>query len=141
MDPIALLLPVAGIGLILLVVWLTGGVRHARIADAEAARRQVALDWPEFRSEQVLLDRDGRAGLLIGAAGQYLAAVYAIGDRIASRLLAPADVRRCRLVQDDEVALELADLGAARIALRLADGAAAAACLQKLDAWRSGARP
>jgi hypothetical protein len=85
----------------------------------------------------VLLDRDGRAGLLIGTDGKYLAAVYAIGDRIASRLLAPADVRRCRLVNDNVVALDLVDLGAGHIAVKLEDAAAAASCLRRLDAWRA----
>src|SRR5579859_2837636 len=96
LDPIALLVPVAGIGLILLVVWLTGGLRRSRIGDGEAARRQVALDWPEFRPAEVLLDRDERTALIASVDGAQLAALAVVGSEIACRLVSPADVTDCR---------------------------------------------
>ena len=63
MSPLDLILPVGGIALIVLVVWLVGGLRNASIDDADTVRRHLALDHPEFEPGELRLAADKRSAL------------------------------------------------------------------------------
>ena len=65
MSPLDLILPVGGIALIVLVVWLVGGLRNASIDDADTVRRHLALDHPEFEAGELRLAADKRSALIL----------------------------------------------------------------------------
>ena len=115
------LAPVAVMALIA-VSWLAGGWRDAVIDSADAARARLAADTSQddaaALAARVLLSTDGRAALLtraVGAsadgqiddqadkqadkqagalAGDRIAAVVALGDRLVTRHLTPGLVRQ-----------------------------------------------
>jgi hypothetical protein len=140
MDPLAFALPVAGIGLILAVVWLTGGYRTVRLDEA-LVRRRLAEDQPGFEPAAIALDRGGAAALAAGADGRRFALAFAVGDRIATRLLGPADLGEVRVREaTDGATLELDTGDFARRRFRLALAAdEAAAWRSRLDALARGA--
>ncbi|HMK71680.1 MAG TPA: hypothetical protein VK442_11970 [Xanthobacteraceae bacterium] len=132
MSPLDLILPVAGIALIVLLVWLTGGRRSASIADTDAVRRHLALDHPDFEPGDLRLAVDKRSALVVDRGERRTAVLFALGDRITIRLLAPGDLAGVT-ARDGDLTLTLADLGARRIALRLGDAEAARAWAARLD--------
>lgn len=88
-----MLLPLAGVGLIVLVCWLAGGLTNAEIADEDTARARIHQDEPGFDAARVLLGRDRRAALLADAPGDGIAAVVAFGDKLVTRRLGRGTVR------------------------------------------------
>ncbi len=84
-------LPLGGIALILALVWLTGGRRRARIADADAAR--AVLSQPElgFIPARISVAADGAAAIAADTAGR-LGLVFPVGAKLAARVLLPADL-------------------------------------------------
>ena len=132
MSPLDLILPVAGISLIILVVWLAGGLRSASIDDAETVRRQLALDHPEFKSGDLRLAADRRSALAVDRSERRIAVLFALGDRVTIRILAPGDLAGV-VARGGDLVLSLTDLGARRIDLRLGDAEAAQAWAVRLD--------
>lgn len=132
MSVIDLIIPVAGIGLIVLAVWLTGGLRTAALADVDAARRRIALDQPDFAVGDVVVARDRRGALAFDRAGDQLAILFAVGDRMTSRVIRPEDLRRCHAAGADLV-LTFVDLGAGRLVLHFATSAEAAGSADRLE--------
>jgi hypothetical protein len=131
-SPLDLILPLAGIALIVLVVWLTGGLRSATIDDGETVRGQLALDHPEFDPGDLRLAADKRSALAVDRAERRIAVLFALGDRVTIRIVAPGDLAGV-LARGGDLVLNLADLGARRIVLRLDDAEAAHAWAARLD--------
>ncbi len=92
MSPLDLILPVAGIALIILVVWLTGGLRSARIDDGETVRRHLAVDHPDFEPGDLRLAADQRSALVLDRGERRIAVLFALGDRVTIRMAAPGDL-------------------------------------------------
>jgi len=138
MSPLELAIPVGGIALIVLVVWLLGGMRTASLGDEAAARARIALDHPEIAIADLVMARDRLSALGFAGDGAGLVAVVAVGDRAAVRVLRPPEVRNARL-RGADLALTLTDLGAPRLVFRLTDGAAAHAALERVERWRAQA--
>ena len=132
MSPLDLILPVAGIALIILVVWLAGGLRSASVDDAEAVRRHLALDHPEFEPGELRLAADKRSALAVDRGERRIAVLFALGDRVTIRIVAPGDLAGAAAHGGDLV-LTLTDLGARRIVLRLGDAELAQAWAARLD--------
>lgn len=131
MSPLDLILPVAGIALIVLVVWLTGGLRNVSIADTDAVRRHLALDHPDFEPGDVRLAADKRSALAVGGERQ-IAVLFALGDRITIRLLGPGDLAGAA-ARGGDLILTLTDLGVRRMVLALGDAETARAWAARLD--------
>ncbi len=114
------LLPVAGIALILALVWLTGGRRQARLADLATARRLLAQPELGFSPAEIVLAEDGAAALAMDAAGR-LALVFPAGARLAARPLKPGEVTRHHLeaLPDGRARLHLVTRGPGGQALAL----------------------
>lgn len=132
MSPLDLILPVAGIALIILVVWLAGGLRSASIDDAETVRRHLALDHPEFDPGDLRLAADRRGALAVDRSERRIAVLFALGDRVTIRILAPGDLAGV-VARGGDLVLTLTDLGAHRIVLRLGDAEAAQVWAARLD--------
>lgn len=132
MSPLDLILPVAGIALIVLVVWLAGGLRSASIGDAETVRCQLALDHPEFEPGELRLAADKRGALAVDRGERRIAVLFALGDRVTIRIVAPGDLAAAAAHGGDLI-LTLTDLGARRIVLRLGDAETAQAWAARLD--------
>ncbi len=132
LNPFLLALPVAGIALILLVIWLTGGLKSARV-DRAAALARLAEDLPDFHAGSLTVDTDGRLALARAAAGDELALVFAVGSRLATRKLKPRDLRAARTRPDPggtRLILQTGDFARSRFELVLPDAEAA-----PLAAW------
>ena len=132
MSPLDLILPVGGIALIVLVVWLVGGLRSASIEDADAIRRYLALDHPEFEAGELRLAADKRSALILDRGERRSAVLFALGDRVTVRIVAPGDLAGVG-ARGDDLVLTLTDLGARRLILRLGDAEAAQAWAARLN--------
>ena len=120
MNPIVMLIPLGGIALILLAVWLTGGARRARL-DRALVLRRLDEDLPDFAAAEVSIDADGATAIAAARDGA-LALVFAAGDKVAVRPLAPRDIRRVaqETVGDAvRLVLDTGDFTHGRFALRL----------------------
>jgi len=137
-SPLDLILPVGGIALIVLVVWLVGGLRNASIDDTDAVRRQLALDHPEFEPGELRLAADKRSALILDRSERRSAVLFALGDRVTVRIVAPGDLAGVGACGGDLV-LTLTDLGARRLILRLGDAEAAQVWAARLDRLLIGA--
>ncbi len=138
MSPLDLILPVGGIALIVLVVWLVGGLRNASIGDAEVVRRQLALDHPEFAPGELRLAADKRSALILDCSERRSAVLFALGDRVTVRIVAPGDLAGVG-ARGGDLVLTLTDLGARRLILRLGDAEAAQAWAARLGCLLIGA--
>lgn len=98
-------IPLAGIALILLLVWLTGGRRQARLdAGTEAA---ILLAAPEtgFMAEQIAVSQAGDCAIARDGQG-HVAMVFASGAKLAIRKLQRDEIATVTLTpQDDGSAL------------------------------------
>jgi hypothetical protein len=121
-NPITLLVPLIGIALILLAVWLTGGTRRARLDRALVVRR-LAEDLPGFAATEIVIDADGANALAASADGQGFALVFTAGDKVAVRPLAAGDRRRVA-VAGDGLMIDTGDFTHGRFALTLPGAAA-----------------
>lgn len=135
LSPALLVLPVAGIALILLVIWLTGGLKSASVDRATALAR-LAEDLPDFRTGTLIVDAGGRLALARAAAGDDLALVFAVGNRLATRRLKCGDVRAAQAPADaggTRLSLRTGDFARSRFELLLPEAEAAA-----FAAWLGG---
>lgn len=83
--------PLAGILLILLLVWLTGGTRHARLADGHDAAALLAAPETGFTASDIAVSADGDCAIARDPAG-HMAVVFASGAKLAARRLRPAEI-------------------------------------------------
>ena len=138
MSPVELALPVVGILAILALVWLTGGLQSASIADTDAAKRRLAEDAPGLAVAEAVLAQDRRIALLAATGDAAFALVFAAGNKLATRVLKPAALRA---VAAEGTALTLAtdDFGRHRFRLELGDAAMASAWAARLESFRAQA--
>ncbi|HZB93916.1 MAG TPA: hypothetical protein VE397_20880 [Stellaceae bacterium] len=134
-NPATLLVPLIGIALILAAVWLTGGARRARLDPALVLRR-LAEDLPAFLPGEVAIDAENMQALVAAADGSAPAIVFAAGDKLVVRLLAPGELRRVALA-GDRLLIDTGAFTHGRFALALPGAAARWAAL--LRAGRSAA--
>lgn len=132
LNPFLLVLPVAGIALILLVIWLTGGLKSARV-DRAGALARLAEDLPDFAAGSLAIDTDGRLAVARAASGDELALVFAVGSRLATRKLRARDLRAAHLRPGPggtQLILQTGDFARSNFELRLPEAEAA-----PLAAW------
>jgi hypothetical protein len=116
-NPITLLIPLIGIALILLAVWLTGGTRRARL-DRTLVLRRLAEDLPGFAAAEIVIDADGANALAASAEGRGFAIVFAAGDKVVVRSLARRDWRRIT-VSGEGLVIDTGDFAHGRFVLAL----------------------
>jgi hypothetical protein len=116
-NPITLLIPLIGIALILLAVWLTGGTRRARL-DRALVLRRLTEDLPGFAAAEIVIDAPAANALAASADGRSFAIVFAAGDKVVVRSLAPRDWRSIT-VSGDGLVIDTGDFAHARFALAL----------------------
>ncbi len=121
-QPITLLVPLAGIALILAAVWLTGGSQGARL-DGGLMRRRLAEDAPQFVPSEIVLAADGAAGLAADADGTSLMLVFIAGDKVVTRRLGRGEVRQAGATQG-VLTIDTGDFAHRRFALDLGADAA-----------------
>jgi len=97
------------------IAYALGFRQPARIADEAALRALIAEAEPNARIANAYVDQRGRAGLAELADSRWAAAV-AIGDRIALRVFAHADIRR----DGAKLRARFSDAGFPDLTLRLA---------------------
>jgi len=83
--------PLGGIALILLLVWLTGGRRQAVITGPGEATVLLATPETDFSASQIVVSQAGDVALASDAGGR-IAVVFACGDRLAARKLSHNDI-------------------------------------------------
>jgi hypothetical protein len=91
-------------------------------------------DWsrPEFDPGDLQLAADRRSALAVDRAERRIAVLFALGARITIRIVAPGDLAGLR-ARGGDLVLDVADLGASRIVLRLDDAEAADAWAMRLE--------
>lgn len=99
---------VVGVSGVVLIVHLTGGSVHARLADEAAARARFAVDFPEPEVTAAFLTADGEAAFLALADGR-VGIVQAIGSKFLTRIVAARDLAEAPRVEDAAVTLHLRD--------------------------------
>lgn len=120
-DPLSLLVPLLGIALILLAVWLTGGARRARL-DRALVLARLGEDLPDFAAGEMAIAADGGSAIVADAGGA-LALVFAAGDKVVVRTLERGGARRVT-VEGELLTLDTGDFTHGRFALRLPGEAA-----------------
>ncbi|WP_370154388.1 hypothetical protein [Ferrovibrio sp.] len=95
--------PLAGIALILLLVWLTGGRHRAAIAAPAEAAALLALPETGFAAAEIAVSRDGSTALARDAAG-HIAVVFGSGARLAARRLPRGEVVQVAVDRDADQA-------------------------------------
>ncbi len=118
MSPLELVMPVGGVALILLVVWLTGGLRSASLADAASVRDLLAASHPGVAYDDIAVAADRRSAVAVAASGREAVLVLAVGDRITTRIIAPGDLAAVRSI-GETVLVTFADLGVRRVRMTL----------------------
>ena len=126
MNPITLLIPLGGIALILLAVWLAGGARRARL-DRALVLRRLDEDLPDFAATEICIDAD--AATAIAAAGDgALALIFVAGDKVVVQRLTARDIRRVaqdRSGDDARLVIDTGEFTHSRVALKLSAAEAA----------------
>jgi hypothetical protein len=126
-NPVTMLIPLGGIALILLAVWLTSGARHTRL-DRALVLRRLDEDLPGFAAAEVSIDADGATAIAATADGVSLAVIFVAGDKVVVRSVAPRDVRRFsrQPMRDGErLIIDTGDFTHGRVTLRLSAAEAA----------------
>lgn len=100
MDPTEFILPLAGIALIVVLVWLTGG---ARLYPMSKAAANAALQAEDLNAERISIGRTGRTGLAWLAARQRIALLRRMGRDIGVTVLEPGDISRLDIRGDPPV--------------------------------------
>src|SRR5690348_13366436 len=91
-NPITLLIPLGGIALILVAVWLTGGARRARL-DRALVLRRLDEDLPDFAATEISIGADAATAIALADDGA-LALIFIAGDRVVVRPLPAHDIGR-----------------------------------------------
>jgi hypothetical protein len=121
-NPLTLLVPLIGIALILMAVWLTGGARRA-LLDRALVLRRLAEDLPDFVAGEMAIDSDRAQALVAAADGANHAVVFVAGDKVVVRPLERRALRRVA-VERDELVIETDDFAHGCFALALPGEAA-----------------
>lgn len=128
MDPTAFILPLAGIALILLLVWLARG---SGSVDLDSANVDAALAAEELNAVRTTVSADRKSGLAWLAGEDRLAVIRSMGDDVGVTVLAPEDVSRIRIEGAPPVlTLYFRSLGQSALRLRFEDE-------RDLDRWRA----
>lgn len=98
MDPSEFILPLAGIGLIVLLVWLTGGARLYPISRAAA---NEALLAEGLTASRIVVSRDGATGLAWIEDLRRAALIRRMGRDISVTLLEQDDIGRMDMAAND----------------------------------------
>lgn len=116
--------PLIAVAGILAAVWFFGVRRPGSIGDADAVRRLLREDHPEFAPAEVVLDPAGTAALATDASGTTVILLFTMGNQVASRVLERGGVRDVDVSDGLDgtrrVVVHLHDLGCPRLALTLA---------------------
>lgn len=120
-NPVSLLVPLLGIALILLAVWLTGGARRARL-DRALVLARLGEDLPRFSASEMAIAADAATAIVRGVRGA-LALVFVAGDKVVVRALERDAVRRVA-VAGDRLMIDTGDFTHGRFALALPGEAA-----------------
>lgn len=127
MDPTAFILPLAGIGLIVLLVWL---LRGGRSVDLDRANVMAALDAEGVTADRIVLSTDARSGLAWIGASERLAAVRSMGDDVGVAILTPDDIEQLSVTGRPPVlTLRFRSIGQSVFRMRFADE-------DELERWR-----
>ena len=76
---------VPGVALLVLLAWRLGALKTARLADSEAAEHRFAQDFPNLKPTHSVISADRELALL-GLENGQVGAVFAVGDKFATRL-------------------------------------------------------
>lgn len=93
-DPLIAAGAVAATMLLILINWLIGGWRSARVDSDSTARARYAQDFPDDCILDAAIDRNARAALLALDTPRAMGLVVALGDRLVTRRLRERDLRR-----------------------------------------------
>ena len=121
-NPLTLLVPLIGIALILMAVWLTGGARRV-LLDPALVLRRLAEDLPDFVAGEMAIDADRAQALVAAADGGSHAVVFVAGDKVVVRPLERHELRRVA-VERDALVIDTGDFAHGRFALALPGEAA-----------------
>lgn len=97
LDPTEFILPLAGIALIVVLVWLTGGGKQFPITGVSA---HEALDAEGLRSDRLTISRDGSTALAWLAERNRVALLRRMGQHTNVTVLEPWDIERLELHGD-----------------------------------------
>jgi hypothetical protein len=92
-STIAMLIPLGGIALILVSVWLTGGARRTQL-DQPLVLRRLDEDLPDFAAATIDIDADAATAIAASTDGRSLALIFAAGDKVVVRPLGRHDIRQ-----------------------------------------------
>ncbi|WP_416896884.1 MAG: hypothetical protein ACMVY4_15340 [Minwuia sp.] len=127
MDPTEFILPIGGILLIVVLVWVTGGSRGKPV-DRDAVSAALAADGHEAAAIEI--SRDGRAAVAWIDGMDRMAVVRAMGDDTGVTLLSSGDIRQLKLDGgDNELHIRFRSFGQPPLTLRFTDETA-------LEKWR-----
>ncbi|MFN4165824.1 MAG: hypothetical protein ACK4GK_14705 [Ferrovibrio sp.] len=119
--------PLAGIALILLLVWLTGGLRSARLADASEAAALLGAAETGFVAAEIAVSSTRDCAIAHDGHGR-LAMVFTSGAKLAARKLQRDDIATVTLTPQDDgsalLAIRTRAFTHSDFALRLDQGAA-----------------
>lgn len=110
---------VLGVSLVVATVAFSGLSKPARIAGEDAARRRLAVDFPDARFGEGVITADGKAAFFRCADGR-VGLVYALGSRFVTRLVARDSVRRLERGEGAILFLQLDDFTFPRLRLEFA---------------------
>lgn len=121
-NPVTLLIPLIGIALILLAVWLTGGARRARL-DRALVLRRLEEDLPGFVAGEIVIDAAGAQALVAAVDGAAHAVLFAAGDKVVVRRLARGHLGHVA-AERDRLTIDTGDFAHGRFTLSLPGEAA-----------------
>ncbi len=130
-DPLLdLAIAFAGTVLLIGLSYALGAFRSV-VVEAAAAAERLAFDEPDFRPAAWLVSEDGRAALAMAEGDAEYAAVFAIGDGLATRRLKSGSKQ---VIHDGRtLTLLLGEVSKRRVALVVPDESAAAAWAGRLS--------
>jgi hypothetical protein len=99
--------PLAGIAMILLLVWLTGGNRRALLAGRDDAAALLAAPETGFLATDIAVSRTGDCAIARDGQG-HLAMVFTSGAKLAVRKLQRGDIATVTLTPQDDGSAMLA---------------------------------
>jgi len=99
---------VAGIGLIVATVHLTGGSADARLADDAAALTRFAQDFPDEHVEAILCTLDRRTAFLRLEGGR-VGIVQAVGGKFLTRIVSAAVMSGAPRAENAQVTVRFRD--------------------------------
>jgi hypothetical protein len=114
-TPFIATVPLMGVAIIILAVWLAGGGAR-RLLDDEILRRCVTEDLPGVAIGDIVISGDGAAALatVVGESG--LVAAIVVGDKVAVRRLDRGDVEAVSR-DGGKLVIATSDFGCPRVAL------------------------